>query len=132
MSIMTSKDADLLRLRIAELEREMMDFRTSMARVLSGLYETVHHLESWQRWNATNQPEAVERLKAMRDCIVDHFSMSEFKTMCFDLAISFEDLEGETITDLAREFVLLMNRLGRCPDVVLYCKEHRPEARIML
>lgn len=132
MSIMTSKDADLLRLRIAELEREMMDFRTSMARVLSGLYETVHDLESWQRWNQTQEPHEVDRLKSMRDCIVDHFSMGEFKTMCFDLGISFDDLEGETITDLSRELVLLMNRLGRCPDVVLYCKEHRPGSRIML
>lgn len=125
-------EADVLRARIADLEREMMEFRSSMAKVLSSLYDTVHDLESWQRWNRPDEPEKIERLKAMRDCIVQHFSMGEFRTMCFDLGVSFDVLEGETITDLAREFVLLMNRLGRCPDVVLYCKEHRPEARIML
>jgi hypothetical protein len=49
---MTIKEAELLRQRIAELEREMMDFRSSMARVLAGLYQTVHDLES----SATMEP----------------------------------------------------------------------------
>ena len=129
MSIMTSKEADLLRSRIAELEREMMEFRSSMARVLSQLYETVHDLESWQRWNRQQEPDAIERLKKLRDCIVDHFTLSELRTMCFDLGVSFEELEGETISDKARELVLLLNRLGRCPELVDYCRQQRPNAQ---
>lgn len=127
---MTSKESDILRQRIAELEREMMDFRTSMAKVLSSLYETVHDLEKWQRWNQPQEPDAVERLKAMRDCIVEHFNASEFRTMCFDLGVDYDGLEGETLHDKAREFVLYLNRVGRCPDLVRYCAVHRPHAKI--
>lgn len=128
MSIMTVNEANTLRKRIAELEKEMMDFRTSMARVLSELYATVHELERWQRWNQQQEPEAVERLKAMRDCILVHFNLSEFKTLCFDLGLDYEELEGETIGDKARELVLLLNRTGRCPELVTYCREKRPNA----
>jgi hypothetical protein len=125
---MTQREADLLRLRIAELEKEMMEFRSSMAKVLAALYDTVHDLETWQRWNQQQAPEAVERLKSMRDCIIDHFNLSEFKTMCFDLGVDYQGLEGETLPDKARELVLLLNRTGRCPELVMYCREHRPNA----
>lgn len=128
---MTVKEAELLRQRIAELEREMMDFRSSMDRVLAGLYQTVHDLESWQRWNPTQEPQALERLKALRDCIVEHFNLSEFRTMCFDLGVMYEELEGEAIGDKARELVLLMNRNGRCSELVDYCRTHRPNAAML-
>lgn len=128
MSIMTNREADILRARIAELEHEMMEFRSAMAKILSSLYDTVHDLESWQRWNQQQQPEAIERLKKMRDCIIQHFSLSEFKTMCFDLGVDYAELEGETIGDKARELVLQLNRTGRCPALVTYCREKRPNA----
>jgi len=127
-----ANEADILRARIADLEREMMEFRSSMAKVLSSLYDTVHDLESWQRWNRPDEPEKIERLKAMRDCIVQHFSMGEFRTICFDLGVSFDDLEGDTLDDKSRELVLFLNRVGRCPELVLYCREKRPNAKIML
>ena len=127
-----TNEADVLRARIADLEREMMEFRSSMAKVLSSLYDTVHDLESWQRWNRPDEPEKIARLKAMRDCIVQHFSMGEFRTMCFDLGVSFDDLEGDTLEDKSRELVLFLNRVGRCPELVLYCREKRPNAKIML
>lgn len=129
---MTLNEAASLRKRIAELEKEMMDFRSSMARVLSELYGAVHELENWQRWNQQQEPEAIERLKAMRDCVAQHFNLSEFKTLCFDLGINHDDLEGETLNDKARELVLLLSRNGRCPELVLYCKKHRPSAEFML
>lgn len=129
---MTSKEADILRARIAELEHEMMEFRSSMAKVLSSLYDTVHDMETWQRWNRNQEPQAIERLKAMRDCVVDHFSMGELRTLCFDLGIDPDQLEGETKADKARELVLTLNRLGRCPELVVYCQEQRPNAKFML
>lgn len=127
---MTQNDADVLRARIAELEREMMDFRTSMAAVLSSLYDTVHDMERWQRWNQQQTPEAVDRLKMLRDCIVTHFNKNEFEDMCFDLGINVDTLDGETLRELARELVLLFNRTGRCPELVIYCREHRPNAEL--
>ena len=105
----------------------MMDFRTSMARLLSGLYETVHRLEAQQ-----SEPTRSENLKKPRDCILSHFSLGEFRTMCFDLGVSYDDLDGEGLDDKAREFVLYMNRVGRCPEIIAYCKEKRPNIEFML
>ncbi|PIE80903.1 MAG: hypothetical protein CSA11_06670 [Chloroflexi bacterium] len=127
---MIQNDADVLREKILELEQEMMDFRTTMTKILSGLYETVHDLERWQRWNATQEPKALELLKLLRDCIVNHFNQSEFNELCFDLGINVDNLDGETLSDHARELVLLLNRLGRCPELVLYCREKRPNVAI--
>lgn len=125
---MTSRDADTLRQRIAELEHEMMEFRSAMAKVLSALYDTVHDLERWQRWNQQQEPEAIENLKAVRNFIVSHFNLSEFRNMCFEMGVLYDDLEGETIGDKSREFVLLLNRTGRLSELIQYCKTTRPNA----
>ena len=129
---MTELQARKLRERIAEMEREMMDFRASMTVVLTELYKTVHELESRQRWSQKPEPEAIERLKAMRDCIVWHFDDSELKTLCFDMGVNFDDLEGDAISDKARELVLYLNRVGRCDELLEYCREKRPNAKLML
>jgi hypothetical protein len=123
---MTSHEAQLLRQRIAELEREMMDFRLSMARVLAGLYETVHELESRQKWSF----EPVEHMRHLRDCIVAHFNLGELRTMAFDLGIEFDEVAGETLHDKAREMVLLLHRAGRVDELRSYCRDKRPFVEI--
>ena len=129
---MSELQAQKLRERIATMEEEMMQFRTSMAVVLAELYKTVHELERRQRWNTHYGQDVIDRLKRIRDCIVIHFNESEFKSLCFDLGIRYDDLEGETISDKTREMVLQMNRTGRFDELVAYCKIHRPNANFML
>lgn len=117
---MTTKEADQLRKRIAELERDMMLFRSTMAQVLSELYElyeTVHQLES----KAHNQP-------AIRDFILDHFNANELRTLCFDLDIDYDAIEGQALDDKARELVLHFSRHDRLGELVAYCKAARPHA----
>ena len=127
---MTENQATKLRKRIARMEAEMMEFRISMAALLMELYSTVHELEQAQRWS--QQPDSIEQLKALRDCIVLHFDEGELKTMCFDLGVNYDDLDGDAISDKARELVLFMNRNGRCDELINYCRTHRPKAKIML
>ncbi len=101
-----------------------------MARVLESLYETVHALEAMedrQRWQETTQTTTLKRL---RDCIVAHFNKSEFNELCFDMGVNIDSLEGESLTDLARELVLLFKRTGRCEDLMEYCRENRPNAEL--
>jgi hypothetical protein len=124
--------AQKLRKRIAMMEDEMMQFRASMTVVLAELYQTVHELERQQRWNKHYAQDTIEHLKRIRDCMVVHFNESEFKTLCFDLGVRYDDLLGETISDKARELVLHMNRLGRCDELIAYCKRKRPKANFML
>lgn len=126
---MTESEAAILRATIAELEQEMMDFRLSMTNVIAALYDRVHRLES-KRANIDN--DTTRRLIAMRDCITNHFDLSEFKSLCFDMGINYDNLDGDSLEDKAREFVLLMNRLGRCPEIVAYCQKMRPNAKFML
>ena len=98
---------------------------------LTELYKTVHELERQQRWS---QPDnrTVDRLKKLRDCIVLHFDDGELRTLCFDLGINFDDLEGDALSDKARELVLYLNRIGRCDELVKYCREKRPNAKLMI
>lgn len=123
---MTINEATRLRERIRELEHEMMEFRTSMARVLSELYASVHELENWQQWNTAHDKAVIEQLNLMRDCVTEHFNMSELRTMCFDMGINFDDLEGDGLNNKARELVLLLNRTNRCAELVQYCERLRP------
>lgn len=127
---MSESQATVLRKRIADVEREMMEFRASMALVLGELYKTVHDLENQQRWSY--KPDDVERLKLLRDCIVSHFDDSELRDMCFSLGVNYDDLGGDGINDKARELILRMNRLDRFHEVLDYCQLHRPNAKIMI
>lgn len=126
---MTKETAHILRERIRQLEAELAELRATMTVLISELYTAVHELE---RWQISQEPDAIERLKLLRDCIVEHFSLEELKTMCFDLGIDYDSLEGSGKSDKARELVLSMNRVGRCPELVAYCKENRPNARFLL
>ena len=127
---MTENQAAKLRERIAQMEHEMMEFRISMASLLMGLYETLHELERKQRWSY--KPGSIEQLKTLRDCIVQHFDEGELKTMCFDLGVNYDDLDGEGISDKTTELVLFMNRNGRSAELTNYCRTHRPHAKTML
>lgn len=127
---MSESQASKLRKRIADMEREMMEFRSSMAVVLTELYKTVHELERQQRWSY--KPDDVERLKILRDCIVNHFDDGELRNMCFSLGVNYDSLLDGGIDDKARELVLYMNRLGRCSELIDYCRTHRPNAKLMI
>lgn len=127
---MSDLQAAKLRERIAQMENEMMEFRASMALVLTELYRTVHELEQQQRWSY--QPESIEMLKRIRDCIVYHFDDGELKTMCFDLGVNYDLLEDGGLSDKAREFVLLMQRQGRCDELIQYCRDKRPNSKLVL
>ncbi|MQS69476.1 MULTISPECIES: hypothetical protein [Escherichia] len=118
---MTAKEAQTLRERIAQIEREMMDFRLAMARVLSALYDSVHDLESWQQ-------EHTMELTRLRDCLVLHFNLSEIQTACFDLGIEYDSIPGDSLDDKARELVRFMSRSGRLEGLIKYCHTMRPNA----
>ncbi len=47
--------------------------------------------------------------------LTQYFSLDEFRTLCFDLEIRYDDLGGEGISGKARELISLMGRYGRFP-----------------
>lgn len=59
--------------------------------------------------------------------LVEHFDLSELKTLCFDLSINYEEIAGETLTDKTRELVKFVYRSGRIGDIIELCQELRPK-----
>jgi hypothetical protein len=70
------------------------------------------------------QPETNRvRLRMMID---EHFNKSELQTLCFDMDVDYDSLNGENKSDKARELVAYFQRRETIRDLVAKCKELRP------
>ncbi len=67
-------------------------------------------------------------LVELRQVLTTFFNLSELRTLCFDMAIAFEDLYGEGKVDKARELVAYCVRHGRVPELAARCRDLRPQA----
>lgn len=67
-------------------------------------------------------------LVELRQVLTTLFNLSELRTLCFDMAIAFEDLYGEGKADKARELVAYCVRHGRVPELAARCRDLRPQA----
>ena len=63
----------------------------------------------------------------LRRLLVQRFSLSELRTVCFDLEVDAESLAGPSLSMLAREFVGHMAQRRRIPDLVAYIRETRED-----
>ena len=70
------------------------------------------------------QPDTTQ----LHQFLVDHFSLEELKTLCFNLGVEFEDLGGEGRSDKARELVKAMQRRTRLEHLVAHLSIARPDA----
>lgn len=70
------------------------------------------------------QPDATQ----LHPFIVDHFSLDELKTLCFNLGIEFDDLGGDTRQGKARELVKAMQRQTRLDHLAAHLSLARPDA----
>ena len=50
----------------------------------------------------------------------------ELRTLCFDLAIDYDSLRGQSKDDKVRELIALFQRNGRLPDLIARLEEIRP------
>ena len=67
-------------------------------------------------------------LVAIHELLVQHFNVSELKSLCFKLGFSYEDLGGSGRNDKAREMVTFLDRRGSLPDLKQVVQEERPNA----
>jgi hypothetical protein len=63
---------------------------------------------------------------SLRKTLSTHFNESELQTLCFDLSIDYENLEGNTKDEKARELVIYCQRNGLLPKLLLQCQQVRP------
>jgi hypothetical protein len=59
--------------------------------------------------------------------IDEHFNKSELQTLCFDMDVDYDDLNGENKSDKARELIAFCERRQIVPDLVARCRELRPK-----
>lgn len=59
---------------------------------------------------------------ALRQKMIEHFSMQEIKDICFDLGIDAENLDGTTKAALVRELLSLAERRGLGNDLLAWLR----------
>lgn len=67
-----------------------------------------------------------DKLK-LYEFILDHYSLSELKDLCFYLAVVYDDLDGSARKDKARELVEYLARRVRLDDLRAVLRQQRPE-----
>jgi hypothetical protein len=67
------------------------------------------------------------RLVELHQLLVERFSESELRALCFDLGIDFDDLASEGKSGKARELIAYLDRRGRLPELISFVRQQRPD-----
>ena len=103
-----------------------------MTRRISRLEERLQKLENFASHylRLTNQKEydtdKLETRATFYGQMVESFTLSEIKDICFKLGVKYDDLPGDTARGKARELYLEMERVARIHKLVKECQERRP------
>ncbi len=68
------------------------------------------------------------KINQLRQFIVKHYSLDELRTLCFDLSVLYDDLDGAGISARAGELILYMGRHQRLHDLLTELSRARPES----
>lgn len=71
--------------------------------------------------------DRVDRM-ALRQKLVEAFSLDELQQICFDLGVDYEDLGSEGKSATAVKLILYCQRSGRTRQLIEICRALRPEA----
>lgn len=69
-----------------------------------------------------------EDRNSLHHFIVNHYTMDELKTLCFNLFVDFDNLGGDTKISKARELILHLERGGRVDDLQAALAREQPRA----
>jgi len=61
--------------------------------------------------------------------LVDRMDLEEFRTLCFDLGVSYDSLRGEGLAGKARQLVLFLQKREALPLLVEWLRRERPDIR---
>jgi len=64
----------------------------------------------------------------LASAIADCYSMSELKTLCYELGVKYDDLPGDGLEDKARELVQYLDRRGNLRALAGQVALERPHA----
>lgn len=66
-------------------------------------------------------------LTQLRKLLIQHYSLDEFRTLCFDLGILYDNLGGDGLSGKARELLLLIGRQQRFAELLHHMQTERPD-----
>ncbi|BCX03526.1 MAG: hypothetical protein KatS3mg053_1464 [Candidatus Roseilinea sp.] len=67
-------------------------------------------------------------LRWLRESIEQSFNMSELEILCADLGIEFENLGGDTLSNMVLHLVQYFERRGELDRLLNYCRRKRPNS----
>lgn len=73
-----------------------------------------------------------EQLSLLRQNIIEYFNKDELRSLCFDLGIRYDDLEGDTISRKSLALVEYLNKRQRIPQLIDTLNELRPQVEWVL
>lgn len=76
---------------------------------------------------ATSQPPITNKVELSK-LIRRHYDLGEFKSLCFELQVAYDDLPGETLTNRVEALVEYLDRRGRVQELLKLIKQQRPNA----
>jgi hypothetical protein len=66
-------------------------------------------------------------LTQLRKLLILHYSLDEFRTLCFDLGILYDNLGGDGLSGKVRELLLLIGRQHRFGELLHHIQTERPD-----
>lgn len=80
---------------------------------------------------ATPPPDHTSPRRALRLRLVERYSLSEIRVLCFDLGLEYDRLPGETRDEKGMELIAFMERNGRFDELLQFVtadiqRRHRP------
>jgi hypothetical protein len=69
---------------------------------------------------------SVNQIRQLREILEKSFSLSELRTLCFDLSVDYDDLPGDTKSDKTRGLVEYLVRRDRVNELILAIQKLRP------
>lgn len=76
---------------------------------------------------ATPQSPIINKVELSK-LIRRHYDLGEFKSLCFELQVEYDDLPGETLTNRVEALVEYLERRGRVQELLKLIKQQRPNA----
>lgn len=64
-------------------------------------------------------------LKNLHELLDQHFNLEEIRTLCFELHVDYDNLQGEGKSAKIRELILGLSRKDRLPDLAVLAHEKR-------
>jgi hypothetical protein len=75
---------------------------------------------------APEAPPETGALAALHRFLVERYNLEELRTLCFDLAVDYDELRGETLSGKARELIRYVGAERRLDELLAYLDRDRP------